>query len=103
MMLNDGVFNGKRYLSEKAVEQIRTKETGASVTKQYGFGWDVAADSYQHGGAYKTNMKVAKKLGIITVFLVQRADGWRRDDGEKIMNSIQQVTQTIGRSVERLN
>jgi CubicO group peptidase (beta-lactamase class C family) len=75
MILNGGQLDGRRYLSEKAVRQMTSKQTPAPLNEQYGFGWGTGA-SFGHGGAYKTNMNIDPRLGLITVFMVQSA-GWR--------------------------
>ena len=72
MILNGGVFEGKRYLSEAAVRQMTSKQTGA-LPDSYGFGWGGVGNSFGHGGAYATNMNIDAQRGLITVFLVQHA------------------------------
>ncbi len=83
MLLNGGVFNGKRILSEASVKQMTSKQTASSVDTPYGFGFSTGGGSYGHGGAYSTNMTVDPKTGLITVFMVQNA-GWRSEEGNKI-------------------
>ena len=39
MIHGRGVFHGKRYLSEAAVAQMTSKQTGDSITEGYGLGW----------------------------------------------------------------
>jgi CubicO group peptidase (beta-lactamase class C family) len=73
MMLNAGVFQGKRYLSEDAVRQMTSKQTGDALKASYGLGWATGHGSFGHGGAYATNMTIDVKRGLITVFLVQHA------------------------------
>jgi CubicO group peptidase (beta-lactamase class C family) len=73
MMLNGGVHNGKRLLSETAVKEMTTKQTGEGVKDSYGLGWSVGGDSFGHGGAHSTNMTIDTKRGLITIFLVQHA------------------------------
>jgi hypothetical protein len=60
-------------LSEDAVKQLTSKQTGDAVKDNYGLGFSVGGDSFGHGGALSTNMNVDKKRGLITVFLVQHA------------------------------
>jgi CubicO group peptidase (beta-lactamase class C family) len=92
MMLNHGTFRGRRYLSEESVRLITTKQTGSSVEKQYGFGWNVGDGTYEHSGAYRTDMKVDEKRGLVIIFLVQRAVKWSgEDEGERIINSIERA------------
>jgi CubicO group peptidase (beta-lactamase class C family) len=73
MVLNGGVHNGKRYLSESAVKEMTSKQTGEGVKDSYGLGWSVGDGSFGHGGAHSTNMSVDSKRGLITIFLVQHA------------------------------
>ena len=56
MILNGGTLDGKRYLSEDAVKQLATKQTGDEVKDQYGLGWAVGGDTFGHGGALATDM-----------------------------------------------
>jgi CubicO group peptidase (beta-lactamase class C family) len=73
MMLGGGVFEGRRYLSESAVSEMTTRQTGASLKESYGLGWAIGPGTFGHGGAYATNMTIDAKRGLITVFLVQHA------------------------------
>ena len=73
MVLNKGVFKGKRYLSEAAVKEMTSKQTGAAVKAGYGLGWSTGGGSFGHGGAYATNMTIDPKRGLIAVFMVQHA------------------------------
>jgi CubicO group peptidase (beta-lactamase class C family) len=81
MMLNGGVFEGKRLLSEAAVAQMTSKQTGDAVKDGYGLGWSTGGGTFGHGGAYATNMTVDTRRGLITVFLVQHA-GFPGDGGK---------------------
>jgi CubicO group peptidase (beta-lactamase class C family) len=73
MMLNGGVFKGKRILSKAAVKEMTTKQTAAAIKVGYGLGWSTGGDTFGHGGAFATNMTINTKGGLITVFLVQHA------------------------------
>ena len=73
MLLNGGEMNGRRYLSENAVEQLTTKQTPESIKKSYGFGFSVSPSGWGHAGAYSTNTSVDTKTGLILVWLVQHA------------------------------
>jgi CubicO group peptidase (beta-lactamase class C family) len=79
MMLNGGTLNGKRVLSEDAVKQLTTKQTGDLVKDNYGLGFSTGG-SYGHGGAHATNMSVDPKKGLIYVWMVQHA-GFPKDGG----------------------
>lgn len=81
MILNDGINQGTRCISHEAIKQMTSRQTG-SVGKDYGFGWGTGPDGrFGHGGAYKTEMTINPQLGLITIFLVQRADDWAADGG----------------------
>jgi len=83
MLLNGGVFEGKRILSEAAVKVMTSRQTADGIKESYGFGFSTNNGSFGHGGAYSTNMNIDTNRGLITVFMVQNA-GWRNDDGKKI-------------------
>jgi CubicO group peptidase (beta-lactamase class C family) len=72
MILNDGEFKAKRYLSKGAVEQMTSKQTAGHITVKYGLGWSTG-DTFGHGGAYSTNMTIDPKRGLIFVWMVQHA------------------------------
>ena len=73
MILNGGMFDGKRYLSEAAVKQMTSKQTGDAVKDDYGLGWSAGGATFGHGGAFATNMTIDSKRGLITVWMVQHA------------------------------
>jgi CubicO group peptidase (beta-lactamase class C family) len=80
MILNGGIFEGKRYLSEDAVKQMTSKQTGDALKESYGLGWGTGGGTFGHGGAFATNMSIDMKRGLITVFMVQHA-GFSGEDG----------------------
>jgi CubicO group peptidase (beta-lactamase class C family) len=83
LLLNGGTFRGRRLLSEAAVQQMTARQTPADVKESYGFGLQLDATGYGHGGAYSTNLHVDPDRGLVTVFMVQNA-GWRTDAGKQI-------------------
>ncbi len=92
MILNGGTWNGKRYLSEKAIAEMSKRQTGADIKQSWGVGWTLGDGNYGHGGAFATNMTIDTKRGLVTVFMVQhngftgngaQAQGtWRRAANE---------------------
>ena len=72
MILNGGILDGKRYLSETAIHEMTSKQTGA-LPDGYGLGWSTGEGSFGHGGAYSTNMNIDPNLGEITIWMVQHA------------------------------
>jgi CubicO group peptidase (beta-lactamase class C family) len=73
MVLNGGTFHGKRILTENAVKQMTSKQTGEALKEGYGLGWSVGDGNFGHGGAYATNMNIDPKRNLITVYMVQHA------------------------------
>ena len=90
MILNDGVFAGRRYLSEAAVKQMTSRQTAESTGHSYGLGFQTNGVTFGHAGAYSTNMSIDSKRGSITVFMVQNA-GWRTTEGKKIHPAFHQA------------
>ncbi len=89
MLLNGGELSGKRYISEAALKQLQTKQTGEGLNA-YSLGFQLNGTSFGHGGAYATNMSIDPAKGIATVFMVQHS-GWRTDDGKKILPAFQKT------------
>lgn len=73
MLLNGGIANGQRLLSEAAIREMSRRQTPETVKENYGLGWALNADTFGHGGAMATNMTIDPKLGLITIFMVQHA------------------------------
>jgi len=110
MVLAGGVFGGRRYLSEAAVRQMTSTQTGDLLSGGqgeggYGFGWSTArrasADTGTvipgpcgHGGAYATNLSIDPARGLVTVFMVQHA-GYPGKDGGKILPAFQKAAEAL--------
>ena len=73
MILNGGVSDGKRLLSEEAVQQLTSRQTGPDIKDSYGLGFSVGPDWCGHGGAHATNMQIDRKRGLVLVWMVQHA------------------------------
>lgn len=73
MILNKGVYKGKRYLSEEAVAEMTRKQTAEGIPEGYGLGWSTGGGNFGHGGAYATNMNIDSNRGLITIWMVQHA------------------------------
>ncbi len=94
MVLGGGVFEGKRYLSEAAVRQMTSVQTG-DLPQSYGLGWAMpkkAGGSFGHGGAYSTHMTIDPQRGLVLVFLVQHA-GYPGSDGKNILPAFEKAAQ----------
>jgi CubicO group peptidase (beta-lactamase class C family) len=99
MILQGGAHGGKRYLSESALRQMTSTQTGNLMHQGkgeggYGLGWSTSRKSRGdsglvipggcgHGGAYATNMAIDPERRLITIFMVQH-EGFPGVDGGKI-------------------
>ena len=104
MILNGGVYHGKRYLSEKALHEmtcVHTKELLGKNAIGYGLGWSVNGrpagsseldhiGTFGHGGAYSTDMQIDLQHQLITIFLVQHA-GYAGNEGGTILPKFRQT------------
>ena len=84
MILNGGVFEGKRYLSETAVKQMTSRQTPEGMKQNYGFCWDIDKEGIGHGGSFRTWMHIDTNLGLITVMLTQQNNEWLHDEGKNM-------------------
>jgi CubicO group peptidase (beta-lactamase class C family) len=92
MMLNNGVYEGRRYLSPFSVHLMTEAHTtgihpvGWMRGADYGLAWEVVTDplgelaghskgSYGHGGAFGTQGWIDPRNDLISILLIQRADG----------------------------
>ena len=92
MMLNDGSYEGRRYLSPFSVHLMSEAHTtgihpvGWMRGAGYGLAWEVVTDplgelaghskgTYGHGGAFGTQGWIDPGNGLISILLIQRADG----------------------------
>jgi len=73
MLANGGELEGRRVLSEAAVQQLTTRQTPQSVKESYGLGFSVSEDRFGHGGAYSTNSYYDRRQQRVLVWLVQHA------------------------------
>ena len=84
LLANGGTWGGHPYLSEKALKQMTSKQTGA-LPNAYGFGISTDGHHIGHGGAYSTDSSLDLDHQLITIFLVQHA-GWPAG-GEKALGT----------------
>lgn len=96
MILRGGELDGKRYLSEKAVKQMTTVQSGDLKTgftpgNGWGLGWCIIREpqgvsealspgTFGHGGAYGTQAWIDPVKKRIHLLLIQRADLPNSDD-----------------------
>jgi CubicO group peptidase (beta-lactamase class C family) len=92
MMLNDGIYEGHRYLSPFSVHVMTEPQTtgiqpvGWMRGSDYGLAWEVVTDplgelaghtigSYGHGGAFGTQGWIDPTNNLISIMLIQGSDG----------------------------
>ncbi len=90
MVLGGGTLDGQRYLSEEAVKEMTSKQTGDALKDNYGLGWSAGARP-GHGGAFSTNMSIDPKQGLVMVYMVQHADFPK--DGRKALGEFQKAAE----------
>jgi CubicO group peptidase (beta-lactamase class C family) len=84
MLLNGGVWQGKRLLSEAAFAEMTRVQTGQAQHK-YGLGLNVDKDgrgAFGHGGAAGTDMTVYPARGFALIWLVQVNGGYPGNGGQ---------------------
>jgi CubicO group peptidase (beta-lactamase class C family) len=90
MVLNGGTLDGKRVLSEEAVKEMTSRQTGEGIKENYGLGWSTGGH-FGHGGAFSTNMSIDPKNGLVMVYMVQHA-GFPKG-GEKALGAFQEAAE----------
>jgi CubicO group peptidase (beta-lactamase class C family) len=92
MMLKNGVYEGRRYLSPFSIHVMTEAHTndiqpvGWMRGTGYGLAWEVVTDplgelaghskgTYGHGGAFGTQGWIDPSSQLISILLIQRADG----------------------------
>jgi CubicO group peptidase (beta-lactamase class C family) len=104
LMLNRGTRGNIRFLSEKAIADMTSVQTGDLKTgfvdgMGFGFGWGVvrkpqgvtealSPGSYGHGGAYGTQVWIDPAKDLFTVLLIQR-NGLKNADGTEMRRDLQ--------------
>lgn len=99
MILRGGELDGKRYLSEKAVQQMTNVQSGDLVTgftpgNGWGLGWCVVREpqgvsaalspgTHGHGGAYGTQAWIDPVKKRVHLLMVQRAN-FPNSDGSEV-------------------
>lgn len=73
MILNGGQWQGRRYLSEKAVQILLSRHTAPNLSRAYGLGWNVEESGAGHGGAFATHFTLDLRHNLVLVYLVQHS------------------------------
>ncbi|MDO4569117.1 MAG: serine hydrolase domain-containing protein [Planctomycetia bacterium] len=71
MLAGKGVYDGTRYLSESAVEQIATKQTPPNISHAYGLCAFLYGAWFGHGGAYGNEAAANTQTGEVMIYMVQ--------------------------------
>lgn len=81
MLANDGVWEGRRYLSHAAMEELRREQTGTTHVN-YSLGYHLRHGMFGHDGAYGTDLSVHPETGLVALFMVQcpGPDQWAARD-----------------------
>jgi CubicO group peptidase (beta-lactamase class C family) len=95
MILNGGVLDGKRYLSERALHQMTSTQNGGQGGTNYGFGWAVSDGTFGHGGAYKNAIDIDPAAGRILVFMVQQNGPWGTPAGDAILPTLKLLANNL--------
>lgn len=89
MMLNRGMLDGRRYVSEAAVQEMTRKQTPANIPDSYGLCWGTFGGAFGHGGAYATNLEIDPNRGLVLIWMVQHA-GFA-NNGEKAYEAFKEA------------
>ncbi len=106
MILNGGVLDGKRLLSENAVRQMTSTQTGDLINKGkgehgYGLGFSTSRKSpgdsgpavpgpCGHDGAYATNLEIDPGRKLVLVYMVQR-EGYKGEENGAIYSAFKKA------------
>jgi CubicO group peptidase (beta-lactamase class C family) len=106
MILRGGELDGRRYLSEKAVEQMTSVQSGDLVTgftpgNGWGLGWCVIREpqgvsaalspgTHGHGGAYGTQAWIDPVAKRVHLLMVQRAN-FPNSDGSDVRRAFHEA------------
>jgi CubicO group peptidase (beta-lactamase class C family) len=108
MLLNGGVWQGRRYLSESAIKTMTTVQTGnISPNPNYGLGWDIkpeaagvpGAGTFAHTGAMRTRMWVDPTNGLVMILLMERNDLPPKDQDALYTTFLKASIQKYGKTV----
>ena len=98
MHLNDGVYNGKRVLSEASVSEMRRLQSPDRPQRTYGLGWfrdDIAesglADLVFHGGAFGAFLRVDRRREFVCAFLVYQNGVQVLDQKNKLLQEVNEM------------
>jgi CubicO group peptidase (beta-lactamase class C family) len=89
-LLNGGVHDGKRLVSEASIKQMTTTQTGdifgtgdneggyglglMTTSRDHGLAFPLSTGAFGHSGAYRTDMWIDPKTRLITILMIQRGN-----------------------------
>ena len=98
MHLNDGVYNGKRILSEASVTEMRRLQSPDRPQRTYGLGWfrdDVSesglADLLFHSGLLGARLRVDRSREVVCVFLVYQSSAQTVEQPNKLFELVNEM------------
>jgi len=98
MHLNDGVYNGKRILSEASITEMRRLQSPDRPQRTYGLGWfrgDISesglADLVFHSGAMGARLHVDRRRELVFVFLVHHSSAETVDLWDKLNEKVREI------------
>lgn len=103
MILNGGVWDGRRYISEQSLQRMTTVQNSGLGGLNYGFGWHVFKAGYGHSGAFNNDMEIDPATGRILVFMVQQAGAWGSDQGKTIALTLEKLADAMMASTATAN
>ncbi len=95
MILDGGVYHGKRFVSQAAIHEMTRTQNGGMRGKDYGLGWSVSDNGYGHGGAYSNAMEISPATGRILVFMVQQNGPFGNAAGETIVPTLEKLADKL--------
>ncbi len=98
MHLNDGVYNGKRILSQASVSEMRRLQSPDRPQRTYGLGWfrgDVSAsglaDLVFHGGALGAHFRIDRRRELVCAFLVHQTAVQVQDLKNRLVEQVDEL------------
>jgi CubicO group peptidase (beta-lactamase class C family) len=95
MILNGGVLDGKRYLSQASLQLMTTEQNHGLGKTSYGFGWSISANGFGHGGAYRNVMEIDPSKNRILIFMVQQNGAWGTADGDSMVIGLERLADEL--------
>ena len=95
MILNGGMLDGKRYISEASLHAMTSVQNGGLDKTDYGFGWGISKTGFGHGGAYKNAMEIDTATGRILIFMVQQNGKWGTAEGDGMVPTLEKLADDL--------